>query len=121
MRADVGKHRVEVRPAFRTGKGRATNVAISVPLRAEDLVSILYHSRLNGSQLRDADAVREAIADVVLNRGGNRIQRDKLQLQADLAHDRIDTDRLSTCRRRVATLFGPDTRGTSARANRDAA
>jgi hypothetical protein len=110
MHAYVNRHPVEVTPRFRrTGRGRAVaNASLSVPLRTEDLVAILYYSQLDTAGLADVDAVRTAIADALVNKGAHRIAAEKTRLQ-NAVQDKGDYDsqRLELVESRVRAVFPP--------------
>lgn len=107
MRAYIDGHPVEIRPGYRVdGRGRAaTSVSLSIPLRTDDLVAILYTSNLTAAQLADADHVRAAIAELVVERGTDRITRAKATLRALVLNRALDQPRFDACRQRVRTLF----------------
>lgn len=110
MRASLGKLSADVVPAFRAGgHGPTRTVAqLSIPLRLDDLISILYHCPLSGSTLTDADLIRETVLDALVNHGANAIAADKARLAARLAAghvDRAGLARLATCQRRIAEVF----------------
>lgn len=110
MRGYVDSHPVDLTPAFRADGRRKpaaiTSASFSVPLRAEDIVSILYHCKLGTERLSDADRVREAIAEALLNRGAERIARDKARLSAAVnTGGQYDRQRLDAIRQRVSSLF----------------
>lgn len=112
MRCYLGRDGVDITARFRAGgKGPTVTAArVSVPLRYDDLVAILYHTRLVGPALSDADAIREAILDTVVNHGGAAIAADKARLAAAIeARDGVNWARLAVCQRRITDLYGyPD-------------
>ncbi|MCR3753729.1 hypothetical protein [Lentzea californiensis] len=109
MRAHLGKEGVELSARFRaTGRGPTVIAArFNIPLRFEDLVSILYAAPLAGEQLADADRIRETVLDVLLNDGANKVAADKARLERAIETRAADVDqpRLITCKRRVTELF----------------
>jgi hypothetical protein len=107
---------VEVTPRFRAGRKGPTvaSASLSVPLRFDDLVSILYHAPLSAAGLADADAVREAVMDALVNHGGTAIARDKDALETAYACARLTPDqraRLARCQQRIVTVFGRPAKG----------
>ncbi|MGW6449784.1 hypothetical protein [Lentzea sp. NPDC055074] len=109
MRAHLGKDGVELSARFRvSGRGPTVTAArFNIPLRFEDLVSILYASPLNDEQLADADRIRETVLDVLLNDGANKVAVDKARLERAIETRAADLDqaRLITCKGRVTELF----------------
>ncbi|RDI23064.1 hypothetical protein DFR72_111195 [Lentzea flaviverrucosa] len=109
MRAHLGKEGVELSARFRvSGRGPTVIAArFNIPLRFEDLVSILYAAPLTGEQLADADRIRETVLDVLLNHGANKVADDKARLERAIETRAADVDqpRLITCKRRVTELF----------------
>lgn len=115
MHAYLNRMPVEITPAFRADRKGPTlgSASFSVPLRYEDLVSILYHVTVSGPMLGDADVVREAIVEALVNHGGQAIAADKARLETAVAANTLDNAarvRLAVCQRRITDLFGrPDT------------
>ncbi|MET9626958.1 hypothetical protein ABZX92_05795 [Lentzea sp. NPDC006480] len=109
MRAHLGREGFELSARFRvSGRGPTVIAArFNIPLRFEDLVSILYSCELTGEQLGDADRIRETVLDVLLNHGGNKVAVDKARLERanEAGAAGVDRPRLTTCKRRVAELF----------------
>jgi len=110
MRGYLGNTGTDVTPSFRaSGHGHTRTVAqLSIPLRLDDLISILYHSPLTGRALTDADEIRATVLDGLVNCGGDAIARDKHILAGQIAAGSLDDDaltRLATCQRRIEALF----------------
>ncbi|NKE59395.1 hypothetical protein FXN61_22320 [Lentzea sp. PSKA42] len=109
MRAHLGREGVELSARFRVGGRGPTVIAarFNIPLRFEDLVSILYSCELTGEQLADADRIREAVLDTLLNDGANKVAADKARLERAIETRAagVDQPRLITCKRRVTELF----------------
>lgn len=108
MRCYLGKDGIDITARFRAGGCGPTVVAarISVPLRWDDLVSILYGTRLSGAALTDADQVREHVLDVLINHGGRAIAAGKTALESAILTGTVDVERLAACQRRITALYG---------------
>lgn len=109
MRAHLGRDGVELTAKFRaSGRGPTVTAArFNIPLRFEDLVSILYSCALADADLGDADLIRETILDTLLNRGADAVAQDKVRLERAIEAGAADLDRtrLTVCKRRVTELF----------------
>jgi hypothetical protein len=115
MRAYFGNDTTgaDVQPAFRLPHHGPTLVAarLSIPLRFEDLISILYHA---SDVLTDSDTIREHIMDALVNQGGRSIAADKRALESSILAGTADVERLAVCQRRITSLFGqPSTFGSA--------
>jgi hypothetical protein len=107
MRAHPGREGVELSARFR-GRGPTVIAArFNIPLRFEDLVSILHSCELTGEQLAGADRIRETVLDTLLNDGANKAADDRTRLERAIETGTagVDLARLMLCKRRVTELF----------------
>jgi len=89
----------------------AVEVLAPMRLSLEDVTAMLFVGQTDPEELDDPTAMRELVADLVVNSGGVGIEEIRAQVPIPDYLDADDAAWLAYCRHRAATVFGvPDPR-----------